>query len=807
MRTISVGLCALALASCGGGGGNAGSVPNSSGSGNAASIALTFSSATLPASTPAGSGVTVTALVKDSNNNGLGNVTVTFSSDSGLITTAATPAVTNSSGIVTAVIGTGGNSTPRTINVTATAGGQTAKGTVQVTAAQPTLQLLFSSPTLPSSGASGTQVTITALVEDANNNSLAGVPVTFAADSGVLTVTQGTSDSNGHATATLATAGNQTNRTINVTASENGISTKASVLVTGTTVTPTSAPSSLTIGVSAKFVFTVTDSAGVAVVGTPVTFKSAAGNPVTADAADASSGGSLVTGANGQVTLDVTPTASGTDTLTVNAAGASAGASFTTTSLSLSVNLVDQSTGAIVSAMPQPLVEYTSSSCIQVNATYSSNGVGTSGAALVTTSRGVLYTDKACTVPLGTGTEPFSSSGNMTPVYLSSPNSGTATVTVTVQGGGPMQAASVYFNAKLTPQSNITLTANPSHVLPNPTSACTNLSVLTATVRDGTSGASGVINNLVQGVPVQFTLVSDPSGGTISTPVVVTQANGQAQTNYCPGSGTTPENGVVVSASFQAPGITITPATNQTASATLTVAGQAVFVSMGTGNTVDTTETTYSVQWTVFVTDSNGNAVANATVNGALQPVSYTKGYLVYLNGSWVIFPGSVPLTTSLTPTDGAANNGVVGPAALYNYWCPNTDLNYSGVWTPTDFLTSYPYVAGVSGTLITYAPNYPVSSLAGKPYQSVMPGVPGNVTSSGVTNAAGQTILTVTYPKDHSYWTNVNLTATAFALGTQSSTTAFFQLIGATSDYSSSSTQPPGATSPYGVNKCEYAF
>jgi hypothetical protein len=326
---------------------------------------------------------------------------------------------------------------------------------------------------------------------------------------------------------------------------------------------------------------------------------------------------------------------------------------------------------------------------------------------------------------------------------------------------------------------NVTLTASPNLVAPNSlTAPNTNSSSIIATVRDGSPQ-----NNLVQGVPVAFTISADPSGGSISPQVVVTQANGQAVATYYPGSGTTPANGVIIKAQVQG---AVTPTA---ASVQLTVSGTSLFVTLGTGNTINVvSDTTYSQDWSVFVTDSNGNPVANANVTGQLTALLYTKGQMVF-QANWTVGPpaysGSIP-NTSL-PTDGYnLSQSSTGP------WCPNTDPTGLGVWSISDPIQ------------ILYPPG---NASAGQDYPHVMPGIPGNVTSTGVTNSSGYAGITVTYPKDHAYWTYVQLTVNAATNGTQSTTSAKFPLLGVSADYGNQSTLPPGYTSPYGVNACGLAF
>ena len=81
----------------------------------------------------------------------------------------------------------------------------------------------------------------------------------FAATSGGLTVTQGTTDASGAATATLSAAGVQTNRNITVTATVGPQRLRRSViLVVGTTLTLTG-PSSLVLGAAGTYDVTLAD--------------------------------------------------------------------------------------------------------------------------------------------------------------------------------------------------------------------------------------------------------------------------------------------------------------------------------------------------------------------------------------------------------------------------------------------------------------------------------------------------------------------------------------------------------------------
>jgi hypothetical protein len=588
----------------------------------------------------------------------------------------------------------------------------------------------------------------------------------------------------------LNTAGSQVNRTITVTATGGGATTTGTIQVAGTTMTPSSAPTALTLGVMQKFTFTLQDSLGNNIPNAPVTFSSASGNTVVADSSDSGTSSAPITNSNGVVVLDVTPTVSGQDTLTVTADGASSTSSFNVTNQSLSVNLTDITTNpaTVVSTTPQPITEYVNSACIAVNATYTVNGVGTAGVANVNTSLGTLYTNAACSnvyVPSTATPLTFASNGQMTTVYLRTTTIGTAVVTVSETTGsvvGPTQSASVNLIARLTSSytPSITLTASPNLVAPNSlTSPNTNSSSIIATVRDGSPQ-----NNLVQGVPVAFS-VTDPSGGSISPSVITTQANGQAIATYYPGSGTTPANGVIVKAQIQ--GSVIAPAVT----VPLTVSGTSLFVTLGTGNTINIVgDTSFSQDWTVYVTDSNGNPVPNAVVTGQLVAQYYSKGSMTYFTSPVAIW-GVNPATQ---PSNGY-NWPIISTGGPY---CPNTDVNNDGIYDNGDITIFYPNSTTV--------------------WPFVEPGIPGNVApttgttvnSSGlaVTGANGFAGVTVTYPQDHAYWTIVQLTVNAATTGSQSTASTSFLLKGVVGSYTAQNIEPPGKISPYGTNpSCVEAF
>lgn len=84
------------------------------------------------------------------------------------------------------------------------------------TATATQLTAVSSTPTIPSDGSAS--ATITAFARDANNALVAGVQVTFSSNSGGVTPAAATTGADGSATTTLITAGDASQRTIQVTA-------------------------------------------------------------------------------------------------------------------------------------------------------------------------------------------------------------------------------------------------------------------------------------------------------------------------------------------------------------------------------------------------------------------------------------------------------------------------------------------------------------------------------------------------------------------------------------------------------------
>jgi hypothetical protein len=331
-------------------------------------------------------------------------------------------------------------------------------------------------------------------------------------------------------------------------------------------------------------------------------------------------------------------------------------------------------------------------------------------------------------------------------------------------GAGP---SVINYNASgVTAQLNLVFVAdNPSQLSLQAgpaTVAVQGTSTITAVVRDAT-------NNLVEGATVNFALTTDPTNGGLSAASAVTNSQGSAQVVYTAGNSSSGGNGVGITASVQ----NLAQTTTYTANTTLTVGGQTVFLSMGTGNKIDITkgDAVYQIVYTVFAVDSNGAPLPNVQVTTSVLPVAYGKGQLACGGTSYA------PVYSTLT-TDPDAYNG--------QKLCTNEDTDYTGNINSLGLCPN-----GSGGT-------YPC-----KDYNRNNKLDPGNVAvvspASAMTDANGRVDVAITYPRDHSYWTEVTLKASTTVQGTESSTSATFVLVGEIDDYKCS-TGPPGFTSPYGV-------
>jgi hypothetical protein len=582
------------------------------------------------------------------------------------------------------------------------------------------LMLLTDLAQVPSDGSK--TATITAQALDSNNNVMTGVVVVFQASSGALIPTQPTTDAAGLALASLGAGSDPSNRTITVTGSVGSTIATVPVTVNGTTLA-LSGPPNLVLGNAGDFTVVLTNSAGQGIAGAVVTLTSSLNNTLTPAA--------TTTDTNGRLAFTLTAANGGTDTITATALGQTQTAAVNISTQSFNITAPASGTQVSLGASQT------------VTVTWLNNGAPVVGQPVTfAATRGTL----APTTPVTTDA------------------SGHASVSISSLGAGPavIDASGTNVSAQL----NINFVAdNPSQISLQAGPASVNVqgnSTITALVRDAA-------NNLVQGATVTFQITADPTNGGLSTATAVTNAQGIAQTVYTAGNSSSGANGVIVTGSVNAKG----GAPTYTSNATLTVGGQTVFLSMGTGNSIVTDPlhlAIYEVPYTVFAVDSNGAPLQNVAVTLKILPVAYGKGVM---GGCPSPGPNWVPVYS----TDKADPDNYNGTTM-----CKNEDTDYTGNINSL----------GLNG-----------SGLPVKDYNTSTKLEPGNVAvvspSSGTTDANGRLDVTVTYPKDHAYWVWETLIASTTVQGTESSTSSTFVLQGAITDYACS-VGPPGPVSPYGV-------
>ena len=608
--------------------------------------------------------------------------------------------------------GGGGSTTPTTTTTT----------TVAKTAAS--VQLLASNPQIGSSGTA--PLDLTAVVLDSSRQAVAGRTVTFSAANDptafINTISaSGVSDVNGIVTAKLNIGANKTNRTMTVTATVDSASATNNIDVTGTTIT-VSGSNSLAFGAAATLTFSVKDSAGTAIPGIAVTVASTTGNrlvlsPVTG-----------VTNSAGQITATVTATQAGNDVITASAAGTSTTQAITISSASFTFTAPTLAVGA--TSIDIPLNTPT-----PVSINWTDAGVPVAGRAVsFTTSRGAFAGS-----PVNTN-----ASGNTPGVTVQSTSvTGAGPAILTATGPAGVPAATLNVNFVATTATNVTVQAVPGTVAftTGSTSQTNNSSTISVLVRDAS-------NNLVKNAGVTFTLTSDTTGGRLTASSVVTDVSGSASVTYIAGATSSAANGVVVTATVGSiSGVALgAPVIGNT---TLTVAGQALLVRLGTDNLVLSTPPVNVKTYVATVTDASGNPVVGQSVRFALRPAGYAKG-------SWVLGTGTV-VGWVYTPTVN----------------CANEDRNFNGILETGEDLNG-------NGSLD--------------------PGGVATVNATGTTDSAGNATATLTYPKDHSSWTAVTLEARTGVVGNDPPTTATFFLPQTAIDLLNVNVSIPGEFSPYGL-------
>jgi hypothetical protein len=736
----------LLLAGCGGGSTLSGPPQTGGGTTTVAAIAVAASPATVAQDGSSSSAITATAV--NSSNVAVAGVVVTFQVTAGGVLTV-TQGTTDSSGIAKATLSASPGTSATSLTVTASSAAVSGTATVSVVTLQQTLTLSTNAPQVPSD--SSKSATISALLRDTTNNVLPGVQVRFSPDSGAITPVQtavgaaattpvpaGTTDSNGVASATLNAGNDFTNRTITVTVTA-GTAPAATlkILVTGTALTVTG-QQNLVTGTQTPFTALLIDSSGQGIAAKVVTFGSSNGNTLSATTA--------TTDFSGHASVNLTAVNPGSDTVTATALGLTATTTTNVSGQSFTIT-------APVSGSTVPLNTFA-----PVTVAWTSNGAAVANQPVsFSTTRGTIV-DATTHVALSPATVNTDANGHANVAVMS-----TLAGPAIIAASGTSVTAQVPITFTATTPSQVSVQSNPATV------AIGGQSTISAVVRDAQ-------NNLVQGASVDFQLVNDSTGAALSTSTAVTNSQGTAQVIFTASS--TPSSGTGITISAVVHGTAISGSTK------VTVGGQTVSLTLGTGNTIGTPSSAqYSEVWAVQAVDSHGGAVPNQPITAQVLPLYYYKGFRFWATSVWATV-NSIPNC----PGNQRCTDPTIYPPANYVYvpngtQCANEDVGWTGIYVQSQDLNQNGIID--PGNVATVAPS-----------------------TGGVTDANGSLLLTVTWPRDHAYYVGVRLLVKASVAGTESTTSADFLLPGLASDFNQQNVAAPGLYSPYGfynslVNDC----
>jgi hypothetical protein len=629
-----------------------------------------------------------------------------------------------------------------TLSLLACGGGTGGAGTgpTQTVSGVATLEISTSARTLRTGSTDSAIVTVVA--KDSANRVLPNIAVQFAADSGTLETSSRTTDANGAVTATVRVGADRANRLIAVEARSGSVVARTELQATGTTVTLTAPPSGAA-GADVPVSVSVTDGNSLPVAAARVVVSVNGAAQATA----------LVTGSNGQATTTVRPTAGGVLELGATSLGASATVARVTIS----------SDAMSVTVSPSTLVLGGSGGQVSVN--WTQNGVPVTQQIRLSTTKGILR-------PAG------STTGSQSIVVV--PGTNVATL---IDNG--VVGDSVVTAAALSGAVSASVTA--SFASQQPGSFSIQVASNTITGSTGSAKVDAFVvdaspsRNPVQGATVSFFIVADPTGGSLDQATAVTDGAGRASVTFRPGSRPTSGTDAVV--------IGATVGSLGTATATLTVAGGPLFVSIGFGNTIiKPTDTEYQKVFNIRVTNSAGNAVSGAAVTVRLRPVSFRKGYLAFFTGAGTSGVWDAGLATPISLPESALPPGQFIERLGWYIECPNEDYTNDGIVDGSKDYNS-------SGTL---EPRQVASVFFSSSDGTPLGG--GAATASGTTAADGSAYISVRYSQRFSPWATYEIQVSTAVGGSEGRAQLGYLLSGAASDFTNQQIPPAGAVSPFGT-------
>lgn len=634
-------------------------------------------------------------------------------------------------------------------------------------------------------------VTVSAIVRDADGVLLPSVPVSFSTREVASTATNGicTQDPNpqnsggalqvvnalavapgaaltseaGLAQAILTTGGDDRNRCVEVIATASGQQDSLFIPIVGTQLSVTG-PNVVATGANATYTANLTDGNGLGIPNRVVTVstENGNGNPVSNPNSpdEGTPTATVVTNEAGAADFVLTGLVGGTEQVTVSAFNLSQTLGVAVSSVSISI-AADPNDADCDTEPASSLLEI---------------GLGRSCSIVVTltdTSNPANVANRSVTL--------LSTRGTVSPATATSDANGVAVFQVSAaqsNGAGPaiLQAAaevsasqtaetSLAVEFVATQPAVIEVQAEPGTVQVNDSA------VIRAIVRDSQ-------NNLVKNQIVDFS-INDNTSGSLSAASKVTNSQGVAQVTFNASNTPSAANGVRITARVRgsSPVVTNTVA--------LTVGGSALRVTFGTGNEIIDDNTVYRKDFSLIITDAEGNPPPNdTTFRLAIRTLGYQKGqYVLNVDNKWVaVYAIEEPDRQGFPLENG---NEIV-------FGCAREDLNFNGILDPGE---DDPTVAiTVNGRPYAFGNNSGVLE-------------PGNVATILIEEAddeaasaePGITQFQIVYPQQYANWVLVELRAVASVAGTETLEVQRFVLPVSAQDTASPDVSPPGNPSPFG--------
>ena len=674
-----------------------------------------------------GATATITATVTDPDRVAIAGAKVAWATSAGTLKDVVS--VTDARGVATAVFDAAGVSVGTTaVVVTAYSAEFSNAVSIPISSVSKVIEILADATTI---GTGGDQVVIRAIVKNGlTNGALPSESVSWTTTTGTLTNETRSTNSSGVATATLSAGADKRNRDAVVTVRTAGNESQQITIPIVDTKINYSGTTSLALDstVTTNLTFSLADSKGLSIPGESLAFTSSLGNSLLAAGP---------TNSAGQVLVAYRPTVAGVDRIEARGAGAKRTIEITVSGNDEKLTF-EQAGGSSTVAVGQSRA---------VTLKYLRGGVPQAGKSInLAATVGAL--SSASVVTDATGTANFS---------VRSSFAGTSTITAAAADSTLRSTTQISFVATQPHKLILQVTRS---ALP-PSTDADNLQVTTVSAKVIDSNFNPVPN-----VTVNFSQEADPSQGILQQASADTDLSGVATVLYQSGPTSTASGAVVLRG-------TVASAPSVLGSTNLTVNERALFIVLGTGNTITNfDEQTYLKNWNIYVTDANGVRVPNKLVTVKVLPTAFRKGYLVWseIASLWVdaIPPLSCPSEDSPENPGFSLGTFVWSPVNVkpgnfdFNgFLDPGEDLNADGVLTPGN-------VVLLNSSVVT-------------------------------TDANGFATVALRYSENYVPWVKVRLTATATVEGTESTAFKEFDLSGLAGDFSVKTIAPAGVVSPFG--------